>query len=722
MTTYGSGRYGGSTYGPPLPPSLPGKPLLATLYTFQGVFIKSLGPILNRPKLKWTLNAGGHPIEILLPAQDTSASAPVPGNLVKLREDGGDGTVLYTGIVQDVPDDLDVTVRHALTLDPLVVETGYTPFTRNYSAPTDIGQMVRDAVSQTDHLTWTATSVPLAGLTATNNFQYKWVLDVLNFARTVGGPNWFWFVDATGLVWFQQVDLTRATHTFLRGQHYDLRKASSSNASRRNYIVVKGMTPPGGSAPLTSVYSGASRATIGTRAAQQIYSFPTVSDQGTLNALANTIGAAFDRQLNRIQFRVNKANLSAPLVLGRVGGATVRYSEIQSSPLQESSASSGAYRGPFAVIDVEDDGENLTVIAADIPVSGIEDFRGELDRIMQATVLSDLTYTPAALNVPGVLNGGGLATASDTGNPARWKLDGAAFRAFDGTSSDYGLPDGAGETVRIGSDGVAWLARLLLQSAKTGGRLVLDTRAAPASLQAYDGTSTDYGLPDGPGETVRFGSDGVAWISKLLLQSAKTGGRIVIDSKSDPQHPVITVYDPNGVARFQLGSLAAYTDPNGFTSPATFGGRQLDAAGNLISDTTYGPVNALPSLGISTAGPGQTITSSSFVTTSPAISITFTLNRKSRCMFYFFVTAKSNFAGYVAYARLNIVGVGTSGNFKFGGGVDVTNAFGHVFCGETSTIGALAPGTYTACVEAAVDAGGSMYFDQGYVQGFVIGQ
>lgn len=126
---------------PPTPPAPAGplmslyKPYIAHLYDSMGNFKSLLGPLLTRPILKWSLNGGGHPITLDLPAQPTGALAPVQGDIVKLTEQGGTGSVGYTGIVEDVPDDLDVTVAHQLLLSPLIVELGDGAFDKNYSPP-----------------------------------------------------------------------------------------------------------------------------------------------------------------------------------------------------------------------------------------------------------------------------------------------------------------------------------------------------------------------------------------------------------------------------------------------------------------------------------------------------------------------------------------------------------------------------------------------------------
>jgi hypothetical protein len=240
------------------------------------------------------------------------------------------------------------------------------------------------------------------------------------------------------------------------------------------------------------------------------------------------------------------------------------------------------------------------------------------------------------------------------------------------------------------------------------------TRSTPGGINGMQG----YEFWDSNGLRIYLDTPRTA----MRFYDAAGNQRILIDGVA-----VLMSFSDGTRDRVQIGNLAAYTDPDGLTSAGGYGGRAVTSDGRLIWDTDAGAIGALKSLGISSQGPGQTVTSTSFIALTPSMAITFTLTRPARCMFYFFVTAKSTVAAKVAYARLNIASgpvTGASGNMKFGGGggaMDVTNAFGHLFAGETSTIPKLTAGTYTVQVEAAVDAGGSMYFDQGYVQGFLLG-
>ena len=71
--------------------------------------------------------------------------------------------------------------------------------------------------------------------------------------------------------------------------------------------------------------------------------------------------------------------------------------------------------------------------------------------------------------------------------------------------------------------------------------------------------------------------------------------------------PILVVNDGT-YQRVQSGHLAAYTDPNGITSPATYGLRVLDALGNLLFDSIgISAVAKVVTSQIHAFGAGQTI-------------------------------------------------------------------------------------------------------------------
>lgn len=607
MPIYGSGKYGQGRYGGPRQKPLRAKPLIAHCYTagFRLADPSQLGTavnafkksftVLQRPVIKQTLNAGYHPLTLELVAQDTSASAPSQGDVVRLTEQGGDGTVLYTGIVEDIVEDQGFSkVSHQVQLQPLVTDLGNTPVNKSYtSGTTDVAQMVRDAVSASNYLTWTAQSIPNTGFNAVYYFQHTTALDVLTVCRQIAGYQYFWFVDAVGVVWFQKADSTRATFKLKRGQDYRGRQNSSPIAQQLNHLVCVGAVPPGGTAPLTAIYDGlTSQGKIGVRAAKSPYVYKTVTDQATLNQIRTTLGNTLDRQVTKGQVKVN--NYPSRITLGQPSAATLAYWEPVKSPVSLSFAGSGTYSPNYVILDVQDDGVEQTVIYGDIPVNGANDLRYEIDRIIQRTALDSLFNTPVSGTQVQTLAGGGYQTAADPapGVPSvgRIKADGTAIRGFDGSSTDYGLPDGVGETFRLGVDGVAWFAKILLQSAKSGAQLVLD--AANAIFRINDGTR-----------------DRVAFAV----------------------------------------SLPAYTDPNGVTSPAGAIGRLVDSNGNLLWDSSGISQTMADVASAAAAGTGSTNTGTGSYQTVSGTSVSFTLTRKTKVLILATMMFIDNLVGDTGY-------------------------------------------------------------------------
>jgi hypothetical protein len=87
------------------------------------------------------------------------------------------------------------------------------------------------------------------------------------------------------------------------------------------------------------------------------------------------------------------------------------------------------------------------------------------------------------------------------------------------------------------------------------------------------------------------------------------------------------VQDANAIQRLQWGNLAAYTDPNGVTSPAELGIRTLDASGNIIFDTV-GVAQTMKSIAVSTFFTSQNYTGGPNDIVVVGSSTTFTLTRQ----------------------------------------------------------------------------------------------
>ena len=76
------------------------------------------------------------------------------------------------------------------------------------------------------------------------------------------------------------------------------------------------------------------------------------------------------------------------------------------------------------------------------------------------------------------------------------------------------------------------------------------------------------------------------YAAKLLPPQGTTGPHASLDlSGATPGvSPLLDINDGTR-DRVQIGNLAAYTDPAGVVSPAMYGGRAVDASGNLVWDT-----------------------------------------------------------------------------------------------------------------------------------------
>lgn len=137
--------------------------------------------------------------------------------------------------------------------------------------------------------------------------------------------------------------------------------------------------------------------------------------------------------------------------------------------------------------------------------------------------------------------------------------------------------------------------KLQLGSALSGARWQGDD----TGIRAYDGTATNYGAPSGAGVTTEITAAGLLFAAKLLLQTAGSGARIVLDSSV----PIVKLIDPNGVTRVEYGSLSS----NGVSA----GGWKIrvnDAAGNPIFDSD-GLIQVMNLLGAGDISPQeQTIT------------------------------------------------------------------------------------------------------------------
>lgn len=408
-------------------------------------FKATLAPLPGqRPTLKWSLNAGFDPIVLEVPSAAWGGvwgqgiwgqfvwGGPGAGDLIYLTEQGGDGSVVYTGIIETITDVLDSQhTTHQIALTPLVAELGDTPFNKNYTTATDVAQMVRDAVAHTNHCAVTPLSCPNTGVTAINNFNNAKVLDVLDFARKNAGSTYFWFCDQQGIVWLQPQGSTPSAFfgtTVKRGPDTSALTVSQDITALRNSVLVVGGTPSGTSAPITGTYNGSSQSTYGKRFFDPPPSYPDCLDQTTLNQLANTIGSVFDRIHNRVEMTL--PSFGKKVIPNQPGGPMVRVWAPNKDSLTESTPGSGNYSSGLIALSGELDGIQQKLVCGDIPVSGIDDLNAETNRILRMQSLNALTAVGLVTNPDGGM-GGAIATAAS--GKARWFANATSFGVNDGT-------------------------------------------------------------------------------------------------------------------------------------------------------------------------------------------------------------------------------------------------------------------------------------------------
>lgn len=455
------GAPGNAPYSPPGMPTS-ARPWMAHLYNNDWSFRAPLGAIVGtRPVIQQTINGGLQPVTIELPTLNKTIQ---PGNLVVITEEGGDATgsapagqPIIGGTVEQVPDTLDVRGwKHEITITPFLGELGDAYLNHNYTAATDCAQMVRDAIAQTTHLRCTPISVPNTGVTAIYNFTYATCLDVINTARLVCGVNYSWHVDAIGVVWFQAINTNgKATFTVTPKDFSSLDSNGGDISGLKNFVLVTGGIPLGSTAPATVTYNNpTSQAQYGLRALNPPLNFPSCTDTTTLQAIANTCGAVFDRVIHNVTLTLPA--YSQRILLGQPGGSTLRYFSPSKYSLTESEAGTGTYSSNYVVLDVQTDGIVQTVTVGDVPLTSVSDVQYQLDRIASRVGMAPNAQT--AFVGPNIVNSNG--TQNPTSSGARITLDGSVpmisvndgtyLRAQMGSLASYTGPNGVNSPSQYG--------------------------------------------------------------------------------------------------------------------------------------------------------------------------------------------------------------------------------------------------------------------------------
>lgn len=404
-----------------------GLPYIPHLYSNFMRFKKSLGPILNKPILKWSLNSGHHPIQLDLPINDATVNGPSQGDIVRLTEQGGDGKIIYTGILSNILTNIDAQPPYiSLMVDPLVTELGEAPFNHDYAVPTDIAKMVRDAVNNTAHCSYTPQSIPNTGIYATYNFSLANCLEVVTLCKHIGGPHFWFFVDELGVVWFQAAPnlgggftfpLVRPAFTIPQGAKYSVRKRSAPLSNLKNYIAGVGHMTVEGPLPITSIYSSpGSQKLYGLRFLTPILSYPSLTDQGTLDRIIQQVGKALDRIQTTVTVKL--PNYGSRFKLGRHGGPTIRFWEPEVTTIggpnltQNAGISDrGGYSPNYIILDVEMEGPEQRLILGDLPISA-DDFKYEIERNLSRIEQLLLLNPPVQTDVKTIFASTGMLASS----------------------------------------------------------------------------------------------------------------------------------------------------------------------------------------------------------------------------------------------------------------------------------------------------------------------
>lgn len=359
----------------------------------------------------WDGSSGSHNAvfydDIRLAAGTDTADPVQLTDVIRLSEMGDNaGTILLTGTVETTPDELSPgSTHHYITVTPWVAELGDGYFDHAYTAvdpgggrswtgttPTDVAQFVRDAVAMTAHCSVNPISCPNTGITAYYDFQSTNPLDAIHVAKQIAGANWWWFVDAEGVVWFQPVVVANPpTITLKRGVDFNSIKPSQTILGMKNLIAISG----GG---ITSLYSNpATQARFGIKAMNPNPAYPQVTDQGTLDAIAASLGVQFDRVINGAQ--VELPALGLRLNLNRPGGLTVRLLDSAQEALSESGPGTGTYGSTLIVQDIETDGAMQRLVLGDSPFADT-DTAYEATRIAQRISVVASAPGPTPVVVP----------------------------------------------------------------------------------------------------------------------------------------------------------------------------------------------------------------------------------------------------------------------------------------------------------------------------------
>jgi len=365
-------------------------PLIAHIYQNDGVTLIKTLSVLSRPAIIATTANGGY--EQLTLELATKATGISTGNVLRLTEQGGDGSFIFGGVIEDIPDaTAPDKVSHQLLVSPFAFELADTYVQVNYTVATDVSQMARDAFAATAHCSCDQISVPAAtGITGMGDFRNMPAQNLLDNARGIAGANWYWFVDELGRGWFQPMG-SGAIYTLMQGPDYQEQTTSRSIQQQKNDILVIGGIPSGSAVQITSRYTGASQSGvngIGVRSLNPPIQVPGVVDQATLDAIAASLGAVLDQPWNRTDISV-LSTFAKRLHGSQPGGGMVRYWQAAVPSLPESEAG-GGFVGPYILQKTEDNGLLQKVTAGNIPMTNQTDIDDMVQRLARNLLIGSL--------------------------------------------------------------------------------------------------------------------------------------------------------------------------------------------------------------------------------------------------------------------------------------------------------------------------------------------
>ena len=362
-------------------------PLVGHLYDHTGTAFKRSFRLLNTPSLSLAINGqGASALTLELGAALSGGNAtPAKGDILTLTEEGrADASVVFKGIVEDFPDERGSNNAHEILVNPVGVQLGDTPFTTNYAAATDIGQMARDIVSACPNLSWDSTSIPLTGSTAIFDFsgtQSYTCLTALEELRKIAGVNFYYWPDTLGKVWFLAANVAgAATHSIMVAPGTEARKYSAPVSNRKNIINGYGAVLAGATAPITATYDNSAGSPLGKRVLVPPLTYSDLTDLTTLQNIVNTVGSVLDR--DHVTVELDLVNYSKRVQPGDV----LRYFEETVNERTESAGwpTTGAYSPNYVVLQVTQSGPRQSVVASDVPTT-LDDLKYLIDSMIART-------------------------------------------------------------------------------------------------------------------------------------------------------------------------------------------------------------------------------------------------------------------------------------------------------------------------------------------------